>query len=65
MATQKEQIADLDKKITLVHQDVVVLLNIVRLYIGSEQFLALQQAVVSELQKPPVNIPDVPQSTAG
>jgi hypothetical protein len=56
MATQKEQIAELNKKITLVHQDVVVLLNVVRLSMGSEQFLALQNAVVSELQKPPVNI---------
>ena len=56
MATQKEQIAELEKKIQLVHQDVVVLLNIVRVDLGVEKFMAIQNSVVSELQKPPVPV---------
>ncbi len=62
MATQKEQIVELEKRIQLVHQDVVVLLNVVRIELGVEKFMALQQAVIAELQKPPV---PVEQSTAG
>ena len=64
MATQKEQIAELEKRITLVHQDVVVLLNVVRIELGVEKFMALQQAVIAELQKPPVPLPPE-KSTAG